>query len=157
MVLFDSIAKVNLSVCCFEKSQCRNREKTWQLNSNHVYKPQLNDIGKAFPYKPAAIISSTFAEVLFLDSDAYVARDPEELFHSDPMYHKFGVLFHPDAHKSRQDPSLWQLLNTTCASNEYELDSSTILVNKKRVWNGLYMTKLINDNHQSFYGVFSED
>lgn len=151
MKLFNSITRLNLSICCFSKSQCRNRETTWQLNSTHVYKPQLKSVSKDISFKSAAIISSTFAEVLFLDTNAYVTRDPEELFYSDPMYLKFGVLFHADAYKThRQHPSLWKFLNTTCAINEYELDSSTILVNKRRVWNGLYMAKLIDDNQQLF-------
>ncbi|CAF3350704.1 unnamed protein product [Rotaria sp. Silwood1] len=96
-------------------------------------------------------IDATFAEVLFLDSDAYVTRDPIDLFVSDPMYLKFGALFFPDAYLSRQHPSVWNLLNTTCGEHEYELDSATILVDKKRVWNGIYMAKLMNDNHELFY------
>ena len=125
------------------------------MNASQIYKPRSNGPGKNFPYKPAAIMSATFNEVLFLDSDAYVTRDPEELF-SDPMYVKFGALFHSDAHKSRQNPFFWKVLNISCAVDEYELDSATILVNKKRVWDGIYLTKLINDYHQLFYAVISE-
>jgi alpha 1,2-mannosyltransferase len=121
---------------------------------DHIYKPRIGSLKKPFPYKPAAIISSTFSEVLFLDCDAYVVRDPEELFLSDPMYLKFGTLFFPDGYKSRQHPALWKVFNTTCAEHEYELDSAMILVDKKRVWNGLYMTKLMNDDHELFYKVF---
>ncbi len=151
--LLDEAPKLNSSVCCFHTNQCKTRKQVWQLNSTHVYKPQLSNLVKNFPYKPAAILSATFAEVLFLDSDAYVTRDPEELFLSDPMYLKFGALFHPDAHKTRQHPFIWKLLNTSCGVEEYELDSATILVDKKRVWNGLYMTKLMNDHHKLFYKV----
>ncbi|CAF3574084.1 unnamed protein product [Rotaria socialis] len=149
--LFDKAPKVKLSICCFVEAQCRTRTKTWQLDSNRVYRPLIGRMKKHFPYKPAAIVSATFAEVLFLDSDAYVVRDPEELFISDPMYLKFGALFFPDAYTSRQHPVVWKLLNTTCGEHEYELDSATILVDKKRVWDGLYMTKLMNDHHKLFY------
>ncbi len=145
---------VNVSACCFETAECRTPTKDWKLNMNHVYKPRTGSLKKKFPFKPAAIISSSFSEVLFLDCDAYVVRDPEELFLSDPMYLKFGALFFPDALKSRQHPAVWNLFNTTCAQNEYEFDSATILVDKKRVWNGLYMTKLMNDDHELFYKVF---
>jgi hypothetical protein len=154
--LLDEAPKLNSSVCCFDTNQCQTRTQNWQLNATHVYKPSLNKISKQFPYKPAAIISATFAEVLFLDCDAYVTRDPEDLFLSDPMYLKFGALFYPDAYKSRQHPSIWKVLNTSCAAEEYELDSATILIDKKRVWNGLYLTKLMNDNHKIFYGVIVE-
>ncbi|CAF1335281.1 unnamed protein product [Rotaria sordida] len=107
--------------------------------------------GRGKYYKPAAILSAAFAEVLFLDSDSYIVRDPENLFVSDPMYLKFGALFYPDAFKSRQHPSLRKLFNTSCGEHEYELDSAAIVVDKKRVWKGLYMTKLMNDNHELFY------
>jgi hypothetical protein len=142
------------SVCCFNTAQCRTLEQTWQLNTTYVYKPRVDNLSKQFPYKPAAIISATFAEVLFLDSDAYVTRDPEDLFLSDIMYLKFGALFFPDAHVSRQNLIVWKVFNTSCGKYEYELDSAVILVDKRRVWNGLYMTKLMNDNHEFFYKVF---
>jgi hypothetical protein len=151
--LLDEVPKLNSSVCCFDTNQCQTRTQNWQLNAAHVYKPHSNNLVKQFPYKPAAIISATFAEVLFLDCDAYVTRDPNDLFLSDPMYLKFGALFYPDAYKSRQHPLIWKILNTSCAQEEYELDSATILVDKKRVWNGLYLAKLMNDNHQIFYEV----
>lgn len=142
-----------MSICSFDTNRCRTRQQTWQLNANYVYKPDSKVQLPTFPYKPAAIISATFAEVLFLDCDAYVTRDPEELFLFDPMYLKFGALFHADAHKSRQPPSIWKFFNTNCAADEYEIDSATILVDKKRIWDGLYMAKLMNDNHQLFYKV----
>jgi len=149
------VPNLNASVCCFHSAECRTLTTVWKLNINHVYKPRTGFLRKQFPYKPAAILSSTFSEVLFLDCDAYLVRDPEELFLSDPMYLKFGALFFPDALKSRQHPAVWNLFNTTCAQNEYEFDSSMILVDKKRVWNGLYMAKLMNDDdHELFYKVF---
>jgi Mannosyltransferase putative len=145
---------LNTSVCSFLTAECRTLTQVWQVKTTHVYQPRIGHLPKPFPYKPAAILSSTFSEVLFLDCDAYVTRDPEELFLSDPMYHKFGALFFPDALKSRQHPAVWNLFNTTCAQDEHEFDSSAILVDKKRVWNGLYMTKLMNDDYELFYKVF---
>jgi len=145
---------LNASVCCFHTAECRTLTQVWKLNISHVYKPRIGSLSKHFPNKPAAILSSTFSEVLFLDCDAYVVRDPEELFVSDPMYLKFGALFFPDGYKSRQHPAIWKVFNTTCGQHEYELDSGMILVDKKRVWNGLYMTKLMNDDHELFYRVF---
>ncbi|CAF0912133.1 unnamed protein product [Rotaria sordida] len=108
-----------------------------QLNPTHVYKPPSNNQKyKFFPYKPAAIVSATFSEVLFL---------------FNPTFLKFGALFYPDAHKSRQHPAVWTLFNTSCTQHEYEFDSAMILVDKRRVWNGLYLTKLIHDYYQVFY------
>ncbi|CAF0930915.1 unnamed protein product [Rotaria sordida] len=151
MELLNTAPKLNSHICCFDKAQCRTHTQIWQLNHTHVYKPRIGNLLKHFPYKPAAIISATFAEVLFLDCDAYITRDPIDLFLSDPMYLKFGALFFPDAYQSRQHPGVWNLFNTSCGEHEYEFDSATILVDKKRVWNGLYMTKLMNDNYELFY------
>jgi hypothetical protein len=152
--LLTAAPKLNSSACCFDTNQCQTLTGIWQLNAIHVYKPShMTNLSKQFPYKPAAILSATFAEVLFLDCDAYVTRNPDDLFLSDPMYLKFGALFYPDAFQSRQHPLIWKILNTSCTQEEYEFDSATILVDKKRVWNGLYLTKLMNDNHQLFYGV----
>ncbi|CAF4120168.1 unnamed protein product [Rotaria sp. Silwood2] len=148
MDLLNQAPKLNARICCFDTAQCRDHQHTWQLNSTHVYKPRTGNPGKSFPYKPAAIISATFTEVLFLDCDAYVTRDPIDLFLSDPMYLKFGALFFPDGYQSRQHSAVWNLFNTTCGEHEYELDSAAILVDKKRVWNGLYMTNLMNANYE---------
>ncbi|UJR25050.1 hypothetical protein I4U23_006410 [Adineta vaga] len=154
--LLNIAPKVNLSICCFHKAKCQSLTRTWQLNSQYVYKPNISNINQGFAYKPAAIISATFVEVLFLDSDAYVVRDPIDLFLSDPMYLQFGALFYPDAHISRQHSSIWKIFNTSCGKNEFEFDSATILVNKKRVWNGLYITKLMNDHYRYFYAPISD-
>ncbi|CAF1463033.1 unnamed protein product [Adineta ricciae] len=150
--LLEYVPKLSVSACCFESTQCQTLDTLWQLNPTYVFSPHMSGtLLKNFPYKPAAIISATFAEVLFLDCDSYLARDPEYLFQFDPMYVKFGALFFPDAMTSRQHISIWNLLNTTCAHNELELDSSAILVDKRRVWKGLYLTKLMNDKHTLFY------
>ena len=145
---------LNATVCCFSANECRNSTNVWKLNSTYVYQPpRTRRRSQFFPFKPAAIVSATFAEVLFLDCDAYVTRDPEPLFLSDPMYLRFGALFFPDALRSRQHPTVWSLFNTNCAEDEREFDSAMILVDKRRVWKGLYMTKLMNDHYLTFYGV----
>ncbi|CAF4630191.1 unnamed protein product, partial [Rotaria sp. Silwood2] len=150
--LLHTAPNLNASICCFITAQCRTLTQIWQLNDTHIYKPPSTYLRfRFFPYKPAAIVSATFSEVLFLDCDAFVTRDPEELFISDPMYLKFGALFYPDGYKSRQHPAVWTLFNTSCAQHEYEFDSSMILVDKRRVWNGLYLTKLMNDHYRIFY------
>lgn len=155
--LLHFVPKLQASVCCFVAHQCRTLTKTWKLNSTNVYQPRRVNLRKVFPYKPAAILSSTFSEVLFLDCDAYVTRDPEPLFLTDPMYLRFGALFYPDVMRSRQHPIVWSLFNTSCGEKEYELDSAMILVDKQRVWNGLYLTKLMNDDHTLFYRVCDYD
>jgi hypothetical protein len=95
--------------------------KTWNLNSSYVFPPPFKQgtSKKHFPSKPAAILSATFTEILFLDTDSYLVRDPEYLFQSDPMYLRFGALFFPDALISGQHLTVWKLLNTTCGRDEF--------------------------------------
>lgn len=148
--------KLNLSVCSYESAECVSQHEKMQLSKENVHPPK-GALGhwKHFPYKPAAIVSSTFREVLFLDCDSYVVRDPTALF-DDPMYKEFGALFYPDAYRTRQNPYLWGLLNSACAIEEYEFDSSMILVNKEQSWKGIFMSKLINDKTEFFYDVRSQ-
>lgn len=144
--------KLNVTICCFLKGECRDSAYVQWLNYIYVFKPDMTVYKyKSFSYKPAAIISATFAEVLFLDCDAYVTRDPVDLFLTDPMYLKFGALFFPDAFISRQHLAVWNIFNTSCVQDEYELDSAAILVSKQKVWNGLYFAKLMNDHSKIFY------
>jgi alpha 1,2-mannosyltransferase len=153
------VPKLQISACSFTTAQCRTIKKTWNLNSTYVFSPPDNrgTSDKHFPSKPAAIISATFAEILFLDTDSYLVRDPEYLFQYDPMYLQFGALFFPDALISGQLLTVWKLLNTTCNPNEFEVDSGALLINKKRVWNALYITKLMNDQYELFYKLVKKN
>lgn len=103
---------------------------------------------KSLVWTTAAILSSTFAEILFLDFDSYLVRDPEYLFLSDPMYDHFGALFFPNLPTSPQPKAIWQLLNLTCARNEHESDSGILLIDKRRTWNALQMAKSMADDHE---------
>jgi len=157
--LLHSAPKLQISECSFTTAQCQTIKKIWKLNSIYVFSPptKREATSKHFPFKPAAIISATFAEILFLDSDSYLVRDPEYLFVSDPMYLRFGALFFPDALLSGQHLAVWKLLNTTCGRDEFEFDSGALLVNKRRVWNALYITKLMNDQYELFYKWVKEN
>jgi hypothetical protein len=145
--------KLQISACSFTRAQCKTVNKSWNLNSTYVFPPpsKRDTSNKHFPTKPAAIISATFAEILFLDTDSYLVRDPEYLFESDPMYLRFGALFFPGALISGQLLTVWKLLNTTSSCDEFEVDSGALLIDKKRVWNALYITKLMNDQYELFY------
>jgi len=157
--LISSVPTLNVKACCFETARCHSSNgKEIKVPASYVHPPKTKkSLGKNYSFKLAAIVSSTFAEVLFLDSDCYVVRDPTYLFEEDPMYIRFGALFYPDIYISHQHPQLWSLLNTTCVHKEFSLDSGVLLLNKKRVWSGIYMTKLMSDYHQIFYDRFISD
>jgi hypothetical protein len=83
-----------------------------------------------------------------------VVRDPIYLFENDPMYKKFGVLFYPDIYLSKQHPRVWSLFNATCLRHEFSLDSALLIFNKKRVWKGIHLAKLMGDHTEVFYETF---
>lgn len=62
---------------------------------------KLKGAWKNFQLKGAAIAASTFAEVLYLDSDNVPLRDPTDLF-SDPSYKTTGAVFWPDYNKDHR-------------------------------------------------------
>jgi hypothetical protein len=156
--LLNYVPKLDLKMCCFETSRCRLLNGTEiSVQANHVYPPRIKKVAKKiFSFKLAAMVSSTFAEIIFIDSDCYIVRDPNYLFEKDPMYNIFGSLFYPDIYMSHQHPQIWSALNTACV-NEFELDSGVLILDKRRVWNGLYMAKLMGDHPELFYEKFISD
>ena len=84
--------------------------------------------GKIFALKTAAILHSHFDEVLFLDGDNYVAKDPTFLFESAP-YLETGALFWKDLWKTRPDNPLWDIMGLKCV-DEFEQESGQLLVKK---------------------------
>jgi len=63
---------------------------------------QIPGAWKNFHLKAAALIASSFAEVLYLDSDNVPLRDPEYLFDS-PAYQENGrAVFWPDYNKDHR-------------------------------------------------------
>lgn len=57
---------------------------------------------KNFHLKAAAMIASSFSEVLYLDSDNFPLRDPEYLFDAPPYREGGSVLFWPDYNKDHR-------------------------------------------------------
>ena len=154
--LLNYVPKLNVKACSFEKALCYSLNgKQISIPSKYIYLSETKNVqGKIYSFKLSSIISSTFEEIIFVDSDCYIVRDPIYLFENDPMYKKFGSLFYPDIYMSHQHSKLWKILNTTCVQNEFSLDSGALVLNKKFVWNGIYMAKLMGDYHQIFYEYF---
>lgn len=154
--ILDYVPKLKLKLCSFETSCCRsfNREEI-NLPNKYTHISRTKNIhGKKYSFKLASIVSSTFAEIIFIDSDCYIVRDPTYIFEKDPMYIKFGALLYPDIYLSHQRSEVLSVFNTTCVKNEYSIDSGVLVFDKKRVWKGLYMAKLMGDYHQFFYDYF---
>jgi hypothetical protein len=72
------VPTLNVKACCFETSRCYAlNEKEIPLTPNYVHSPHTKNVhGKIYSFKLAAIVSSTFAEIILVNSDCYIVRDP---------------------------------------------------------------------------------
>ena len=122
---------------------------------------------KSYAIKIFSILHSSFKEVLYIDADNIPATDPSFLFELKP-YLKHGALFWPDfcnMHSTKllstwdlfdlPRPSAWHtgdFWSEKCQPDEpYEIESGELVVNKKKVWNGLMMTAFINAHSYHFH------
>ncbi|GIL68802.1 hypothetical protein Vafri_22039 [Volvox africanus] len=107
---------------------------------------------RGYGVKVAALLLSSFQEVLFLDSDNAVLRDPTYLFESE-AYVSTGALLWPDYWDRTATPEVAQILNISASlipAGSFE--SGQMVIDKARHWRGLVLAAYMN-----VYGaVFSE-
>jgi hypothetical protein len=99
--------------------------------------------------KPYAIINSPFKEVLFLDADNVVNRDPSFLFDT-PQYAETGAIFWPDFGRLGKDRKIWAWTGVEYR-NEPEFESGQIVVDKERCWKALQVTMHLNEWSDHYY------
>lgn len=110
--------------------------------------------------KPYAILNSSFAEVLYIDADNVVVRDPEFLFDTE-LYRKTGSLFWPDVPNAPYGRSYlkdvsWELLDMPFR-REPEFESGQLLIDKRRCWRPLQLTLHLNEHSDYYYTAFFGD
>jgi hypothetical protein len=107
--------------------------------------------------KPYAILNSRFAEVLYIDADNVVVRNPEFLFETD-LYRQTGSLFWPDVKLIAPNltNAAWELLEMPFRE-EVEFESGQMLIDKRRCWGPLHLTLHLNEHSDYYYAVFFGD
>lgn len=110
---------------------------------------------KAFQIKGAAIQQSSFDEILYLDTDSYLLRNPESLFESK-HWEETGLLLWPDYTKSHPTNPLWRLLGQQCR-DEYEGESGQIVISRSRHQDLLWLVEYFAMHHDEFYGFMGGD
>jgi hypothetical protein len=110
---------------------------------------------KAFQIKAAAIQQSSFDEILYLDTDSYLLRNPGYLFDSK-YWKETGLMLWPDYTKSHATNPLWRLLGQKCR-NEYEGESGQILVSRSLHQDVLWLVEYFALHHHEFYGFTGGD
>ncbi|KAJ9138156.1 Glycosyltransferase family 71 [Pleurostoma richardsiae] len=103
--------------------------------------------------KVAAVINSRWAETILVDSDNVPTIDPGVLYDSE-VYKEHGSIFWPDSVRTRPQNPAWAIFNTPCRMDEYELDSSQLLVDKRRYFYHLQLAAWMNNEQGSYYNEF---
>lgn len=100
---------------------------------------------KNYQIKSDAIVASSFAEVLYLDSDnvpaAYLGNSDgtfdanliseERLIWNAPSYKRLGAMFWPDYWKTGPMNPIWSIVGTQCR-DEWEQEAGQIIIDKRR-------------------------
>ncbi|KAJ1560831.1 hypothetical protein HK405_005810 [Cladochytrium tenue] len=109
--------------------------------------------------KVDSILASPFEQVLFLDPDNYVLRDPTFLFDTK-MFQRYGALFWPDFPVRLNDSELvvWDIFNLKGKYwKELEFESGQIVLDKSRVWKALMLTRYISQQAKYYFSQFLGD
>lgn len=113
--------------------------------------PDLEQHG--YIVKIAALLLSSFEEVLFLDADSFPVQDPAQLFES-PQYQQHGAMLWQDYWASTSAPQLAGVLGIPAAAMPAEsFESGQFLVNKRSHWAGLVSVLYMNLYHTLYYDL----
>jgi hypothetical protein len=109
--------------------------------------------------KVAAILAAPYKEVLFLDADNVPVRDPSFLFES-PQFKHAGAIFWPDLPPYDRDEwlpkAVWDSVGLPYSS-EPDFESGQLMVDKRRCWYELQVTRWINEHSDYYYRLVFGD
>ncbi|KAJ3114636.1 hypothetical protein HDU96_001835 [Phlyctochytrium bullatum] len=92
--------------------------------------------------KISAALNNGFEEFVMLDVDVMAVKNPEMLFDS-AEYREAGSVFWPDYWKTQDNNPVWKWLDTPCV-DEWEQESSILVINKRRAWPALMLNWHLN-------------
>ncbi|RDW71031.1 hypothetical protein BP6252_07594 [Coleophoma cylindrospora] len=110
---------------------------------------------KQFQIKGAAIQQSSFNEILYLDTDSYLLRNPDYIFESK-QWNDTGLLLWPDYTKSHPTNPLWRLLGQPCR-NEFEGESGQIFISRTLHQDLMWLVEYFALYHEEYYGFMGGD
>lgn len=110
---------------------------------------------KQFQIKGAAIQQSSFNEILYLDTDSYLLRNPDYIFEGK-QWNETGLLLWPDYTKSHPTNPLWRLLGQQCR-NEYEGESGQIFISRTLHQDLMWLVEYFALHHDEYYGFMGGD
>jgi alpha 1,2-mannosyltransferase len=104
---------------------------------------------KGYEVKPHAILASKFKEVMLIDADNIVLRDPSYLFQREE-YQTKGACFWPDQMIMNKDSILWNVLELPPCDFRGQ-ESGQLLVDKERCWKALHLAAHMNKESDFYY------
>lgn len=112
---------------------------------------------KGYQTKPLAVLCSSFNEIILLDADALCFIDPHYLFLAEG-YEKNGMLLFKDYVDCMSFISKDFIENVGIGvdrycnyTNDFEIDSSCVIINKELCWEALYTICIINVKSDSYH------
>jgi len=112
---------------------------------------------RGYQTKPLAVLCSSFEEVVLLDADALSFIDPNYLFNAE-NYEQSGMVLFKDyvdcmSFISRDFIDTIGIgVDKYCNyTNNFEIDSSCVILNKNKCWDALYTICIINVKSDSYH------
>jgi len=112
---------------------------------------------RGYQTKPLSVLCSSFEECILLDADALCFIDPQYLFLAEG-YRDSGMLLFKDyvdcmSFISRDFIETIGIgVDTYCDyTNDFEIDSSCVIINKSKCWDALYTICIINVKSDSYH------
>ncbi|GAA5961179.1 hypothetical protein JCM3765_001254 [Sporobolomyces pararoseus] len=147
-----------------ESVQTKTIKQDIDLVGNVTWRPldisRAERAWKQFQIKGEAIASSSFSEMLYLDSDNIVVVDPTFLFDSS-VYKEHGIVLWPDFNRDAAANPVWRLLDRPCDPLHWQIETGQILIDK-RARNGLNgiameIVKEMNREHEFWFRLSGGD
>lgn len=110
---------------------------------------------KAYQIKAVAIQRCSFDEILYLDTDSYLAKDPTYLFDA-PEFRETGAMLWPDFTKSHPLNPVWRFLGMPCRQ-EFEGESGQIMFNRMMQQETMHVAEYFALENQRFYNMMGGD
>lgn len=108
---------------------------------------KINNIS-GWTSKMIAVTDAPWEQVLFLDADCYVSRDPEELM-TDPEVEKVGGLFFSDI--ANHCKAWWGYYYCGLTPLKKEWEAGIYVVNKRLGWMGVRWTLWLNEHSDVWF------
>ncbi|GAA5881197.1 hypothetical protein JCM1840_001282 [Sporobolomyces johnsonii] len=110
---------------------------------------------KSFHVKGAAIVESSFDEVLYLDSDSLPVRSIDGLFDSRE-FRQMGAVFWPDFWKDQPENAIWSILGVQCR-DEWTMEAGQILIRKSEHLDALLLVEYMLKDWHFWFGFSDGD